>query len=82
MNEEQRAVTPFELGVCSALVIIGAAIAKLNPQERLKIADAAKDFLKTLPADNSIIKDKSAHHLPLESLISGLLLEKSAKASE
>lgn len=82
MSEEQRVVTPFELGVCAALQIIGAAIANLDVTGRTKVADAAKALLEALPADNSIIKDRSAQHLPLESLISGLLLEPSRKASE
>ncbi|MBS4081800.1 hypothetical protein [Pseudomonas rustica] len=82
MSEEQRVATPFELGVCAALQVIGTAIASLDVPGRIKVADAAKALLESLPDDKSIIKDRSAHRLPLESLIAGLLPESSRKPSE
>jgi hypothetical protein len=82
MSEEQRVITPFELGVCAALQVIGAAIANLDVEGRTKVADLAKNQMKALPADNSILPNRSAHHLPLESLIQGLLLEKSQTSGD
>lgn len=77
MSEEQRVLTPFEIGVCAALQVIGLAIASLDPAKRLQVIDAAKGIINSLPADKSVSFDKSAHHLALEALIQGLSLEKS-----
>lgn len=79
MKQEQTVITPFEIGVCAALQIIGTALATLDVSKREKIADAAKSLISSLPADLSIVGDKSAHHIALESLIQGLLPEKSQK---
>lgn len=77
---EQRVITPFELGVCAALQVIGTTLATLDPSLRNKIESAAKDLIAAMPADNSVIKDRSAHHLPLESLIQGLFPERNSRS--
>lgn len=82
VSEEQRVITPFELGVCAAMTVIGTAIANLDVPGRTKVADAARSLIEAMPADKTIIKDRSAHHLALESLISGLLPELSQKSAE
>ena len=82
VSEEQRVITPFELGVCAAMKVIGLAIANLDVAGRTKVADAAKSLIEAMPADKTIIKDGSAHHLALESLIPGLLPEPSQNSSD
>ncbi|WP_134943228.1 hypothetical protein [Pseudomonas syringae] len=82
MSEEQRVITPFEIGVCGALQVIGTAIAVLDVANREKVADAARAVIAALPADNSIAPNSSAHHLALESLILGLLPEQSRKSGD
>ena len=77
---EQRVITPFELGVCAALQVIGTSLATLDPSLRSKIEDTAKTLIAAMPADKSIVKDRSAHHLPLESLIQGLFPERNLKS--
>jgi len=77
---EQRVMTPFEIGVCAALQLIGASLATLDLSQRSKIENTANALIATMPADKSITEDRSAHHLPLESLIQGLFPERSSKS--
>lgn len=74
-----EAPTPFQVGVMSAMTVIGTSLASLDPATRGKIADAVEKQLELVPS-GEMIGSIGEGHLALRALLSGLHLEKSATA--
>ncbi|MGV8917805.1 MAG: hypothetical protein ACOH2R_08405 [Pseudomonas sp.] len=65
-------VTPFELGVCSALMLIGKAIA-LNPSIDLEmLKQDAQAMMKAMPDEPHWEGGKQIHQAAIESVLAGM----------
>jgi hypothetical protein len=69
--KEESVITPFEIGVCSALMLLGKAAA-LNPH--LDVEEFKKDaqaLMDALPSEPTWPGGKRVHQAAIESVLDG-----------
>ncbi len=70
--KEESVITPFEIGVCSALMLIGKAIA-LNPAIDLEMLKRdAQALMDTFPDEPKWEGGKRKHQAAVESVLDGI----------
>ena len=68
---EEKVITPFESGVCAAMMLLGKAIA-MNPH--LNLEDLRKDaqaIMDSMPSDPKWVGGSGVHQTAIKSLLAG-----------
>jgi hypothetical protein len=79
---DKEVITPFELGVLSALTAIGVSLASADIANRTKLIDLANALKSKLPTEPKYKGGGPIHHAPLEALITGLSPARSDKSAD
>jgi len=79
---DSHVITPFEIGVLSALTAIGVSLATADFENRTKLIDLANAIKSKLPAEPEYKGGGSIHHAPLEALLTGLSPDRTDKSAD
>ncbi|PPS33954.1 hypothetical protein [Pseudomonas amygdali] len=70
--KEENVITPFEIGVCSALMLLGKAAA-LNPHVNIdELKRDAEALMNALPNEPTWTGGKRIHQAAIESVLDGI----------
>ncbi|WP_455830347.1 hypothetical protein [Pseudomonas fluorescens] len=75
---EGRILTPYEMGLASALVLIGQALAEVSRNDADNLIAAAKRLQDVHPEEPKLRDGQGEHQSALQSLIRGLELGRDA----
>ncbi len=68
---EEKVITPFEAGVCAAMMLLGKAIA-LNPHLNLdEFRKDAQAVMDSMPSDPKWVGGSGVHQAAIKSLLAG-----------